>query len=87
MELWNNGMLVFKGNSLFKNILNIPVKILQAVAQTQFAIQQKGGDAFSEVPGGRPSSFHGVTEWGTPWLRSEGAENSGGGRIHPSVTL
>jgi hypothetical protein len=46
-------------------------------------------DVFSEMPGGprrarpsrRPSSFQGVTEWGTPWLRSEGAENSGGGRL------
>jgi len=26
--------------------------------------------AFSVMPGGRPSSFHGVTEWGTRWPRA-----------------
>jgi hypothetical protein len=46
-----------------------------------------GDDAFSEMPGGRPSSFHGVTKWGTPWLSvPQEREEQGGGRHHPSVT-
>ena len=41
-----------------------------------------GDDAFSEMPGGRPSSFHGVTEWGTPWLPDlQDREEQGGGGI------
>jgi len=28
-------------------------------------------EAFSAVTGGRPSSFHGVTEWGTRWPRAK----------------
>ena len=46
-----------------------------------------GDNAFSEVPGGRPSSFQDVTEWGTPWLHvPQEREEQGGGRLHPSVT-
>jgi hypothetical protein len=37
-----------------------------------FSDYHEGYDVFSEMPGGRPSSFQGVTEWGT--------------RHHPSVT-
>jgi hypothetical protein len=50
--------------------------------KSPFSNYHEGYDGFSEMPGGRPSSFQGVTEWGgTPWLRSKGAENSGGGRL------
>ena len=38
-------------------------------------------DFFSEVTGGRLSLFQVVTEWGTLWLRSEGAENREGGGL------
>jgi len=32
--------------------------------------QKPDDEAFSAIPGGRPSSFHGVTEWGTRWPRA-----------------
>jgi len=38
-------------------------------------------DVFSEMPGGRPSSFQGVTEWEIPWRRSAGAGNREGGDL------
>ena len=48
---------------------------------------------FSEVTGGRPSSFQEVMEWGTPWPRAKRGEQGGGRRArrlfgghHPSVT-
>ncbi len=52
-----------------------------------YSLSVMGDDAFSEMPGGRPSSFHGVTEWGTPWLPvPQERGEQGGGRDHPSVT-
>ena len=48
----------------------------------------EGHDVFSEVTGGRDSSFYGVTEWWTPWLaRYErvGENGEGGGIIRPKL--
>jgi hypothetical protein len=39
-----------------------------------------GDDTFSKVPGGRPPSFHRVTDGGPPGSRSEGSGEQGGGR-------
>jgi len=44
---------------------------------------EMGADAFSEMPGGRPSSFHGVTEWGTPWLPLDRAGEQRRGEASP----
>ena len=40
--------------------------------------------AFSEMPGGRPSSFHGVTEWGTRWPRAK-ARGTARGEACPPI--
>lgn len=50
-----------------------------------FSVRHRPDDAFSEVPGRRPSSFQGITECdGILWLRSQGAENTDGeGMIRP----
>ena len=60
--------------------------LYRLLPKPSYSLSFMGDDAFSEMPGGRPSSFHGVTEWGTPWLPLVRAGEQGGGRDHPSVT-
>jgi hypothetical protein len=44
----------------------------------------EGHEVFSKVTGGRASSFHGVTEWGTPWPAA-GGNREGGGITRPKL--
>ena len=47
-----------------------------------------GHEVFSKVTGGRVSSFHGVTKWGTPWLSRStrvGENREGGGITRPKL--
>jgi hypothetical protein len=61
--------------------------------KSTFSDYHEGYDVFSEMPGGRPSSFQGVTEWGGPpgsapkeRRTAEGGGLSASGGHHPSVT-
>ena len=51
-------------------------------------MSMEGDEVFSAVTGGRASSFHGVVEWGTPWLsRSKrvGENREGEGITRPKL--
>ena len=50
--------------------------------QNRQFIREEGTDTFTEVTGGRPSSFQEVTEWGTPWLRAK-SRRTGRGQASP----
>jgi hypothetical protein len=43
--------------------------------------------AFSAVTGGRPTSFHGVTEWGTRWPRAAARGTARGEVNEQAVSL